>query len=1508
MAKKAQSSEKKHKNTQPKALSNPSSTGGGGVTYEGRVQASYLLAMYAGWGTPVMPESKITELVYQGKIQGYETDDLICTLVDQAGAQRKALIQIKRTVSAIASNPAFKETISAAWFDFKNSTLFAKRADRLVLVFDADGDSNMQGAVTIAESARTSLSGAEFARKVAAENFSSEKRRNALRAVVGFLTDILEGPIDQDELHQFMQHLWFISHHLSTENTSEFAGILNQIKILLGSDLAPNPIGIWAELTGACSRLNGLAASLSYDNLDAQISSRLAQGFKRHRESGASSIEISVLSEPITPKVIGDLTTPGIARMEVSVAATDATAVKSATPIESLLPSGRDSSVNKVISAQLDAINKKLTEGRYKDAMENIIVLGSDLGPFDSHQKARWYLQRGVAHWHLEETEQAANDFILASEITSDDDKVAAARIRGYLLQENLPLALQAAMGANERFPQSLHVWVASANASMADGRSIDLKDVPPAHRSHAGALHIVSWSHLQAKEWQTAVDFAVRAIQADDANFFTRHAALIVGLDSVIHDKVAATFRLLTKTDRENLQAVASAFEPRAERLWSSQAVGTVPQAATNLALIFLLLQEPNRALEVVQEAAFHGVSAPQLKRVELEALSLSDQVAQALVKGREYLADLDEPALVGLAQLGGQQADLALIDEIIGAANKIEFSNPAGKDALKAVRLIAHWSHRDKAQVLAELKISFNAETTGLPVAVAATRIFFAADEEFRTQQALARVESLAKQSARPEEKLLLAELLFDIKKYEAAIPYYRDVLPDGQHSELHNKLLCCYMKAGRLKAAKRLLESFPIGWAEDDDARSLAIELGQAAGDWPMLATLTDAQLRRAPKHVSSWLFKLACLVRTAALSDVQAFLNNATIDLEGKVQQIGKLAAFELRYGLKEKGMRRLYRMRRLQQQNADSASEMVIAIVGAGSGLPYLLNQPKTVVIGSAFVIADENNVERNLAIDPEEFPQLPETDEFKNPSNFETAQFLGAKIGEIVNVPIGLGRSRPYRIVSILSSYRRLLDLSHLAINRSLKPNSKLASFSMPETADGPDISALLEQLRKQSEHASRTLETYDKHPITIGMLARMLGKNSIDIVRGWDHSKPLYVCTGTAEERSRAAALFKDDSAGFVIDSATLAELVLIEGVEALAVLKRLFVTAATVDAVKGKLEVDAALPSSATMFEKDGKYYFTEYSESDKKRDSDFLQKMSDAIDHYCEVAPAYGPEIEGAELEKIQDIVSEEEHAMLLLAAEQGLHLISTDARLNLIGSFLHIQAVWPQALLGAAVEANVIPQYDYSLAVARLLISGRSFTAVTALDFLAICQQNDQLLQYAVSKMKRYLAADSIEYQGAYVVTQNFIGLLIAREEQLGVVGEFMAHLVDGLSRHRHAPPTKVLFEQLLFHVSEIITNRTLYDSYTSVRRGYDEAERAAIVAVGSYYGKVLAWSKEAFLERKIYVNVLMIGTEPVLRYDLDGDEEQNAVLELIAPSSPVSELKIEGDDAFHPSSE
>ena len=70
-----------------KQLSNPFSTGGGGGHFEAHVQASFVALMLTGGYAPCLPCWPITEIKLQGKIDGYDTDDLI-VFVEKA-TQRK---------------------------------------------------------------------------------------------------------------------------------------------------------------------------------------------------------------------------------------------------------------------------------------------------------------------------------------------------------------------------------------------------------------------------------------------------------------------------------------------------------------------------------------------------------------------------------------------------------------------------------------------------------------------------------------------------------------------------------------------------------------------------------------------------------------------------------------------------------------------------------------------------------------------------------------------------------------------------------------------------------------------------------------------------------------------------------------------------------------------------------------------------------------------------------------------------------------------------------------------------------------------------------------------------------------------------------------------------------------------------------------------------------------------------------------------------------------------------
>jgi hypothetical protein len=96
-----------------KNLSNPSSTGGIGVHFEGHVQASFVTLMLTGGYAPCLPCWPITEVKLQGKIDEFDTDDFI-VVVKNNKEQRKLLGQIKHSIEITKGSRLFGEVLQAA--------------------------------------------------------------------------------------------------------------------------------------------------------------------------------------------------------------------------------------------------------------------------------------------------------------------------------------------------------------------------------------------------------------------------------------------------------------------------------------------------------------------------------------------------------------------------------------------------------------------------------------------------------------------------------------------------------------------------------------------------------------------------------------------------------------------------------------------------------------------------------------------------------------------------------------------------------------------------------------------------------------------------------------------------------------------------------------------------------------------------------------------------------------------------------------------------------------------------------------------------------------------------------------------------------------------------------------------------------------------------------------------------------------------------------------------------
>ena len=91
-----------------KNLSNPFSTGGGGAHFEASIQASFVVLMLTGGFAPCLPCWPIVEIKLQGKIDGFDTDDLIVVVENPDNKERRKLLcQVKYSIDVTQGSTLF---------------------------------------------------------------------------------------------------------------------------------------------------------------------------------------------------------------------------------------------------------------------------------------------------------------------------------------------------------------------------------------------------------------------------------------------------------------------------------------------------------------------------------------------------------------------------------------------------------------------------------------------------------------------------------------------------------------------------------------------------------------------------------------------------------------------------------------------------------------------------------------------------------------------------------------------------------------------------------------------------------------------------------------------------------------------------------------------------------------------------------------------------------------------------------------------------------------------------------------------------------------------------------------------------------------------------------------------------------------------------------------------------------------------------------------------------------
>jgi len=202
-----------------KKLSNPFSTGGGGAHFEAHVQASFVALMLTGGYAPCLPCCPIVGIKLQGKIDGYDTDDLIVVVENPDSKKRRKLLgQVKHSISITQGSELFGEVMQAAWNDFNNPEIFTKGQDGIALITGPISATDEHNVQWLLNQAKHTKDVDEFFRNVEQARFSPSKSEEKLQAIQHHLKAANNGQdVNRADLYSFLRHFYLLGYDLGSE-------------------------------------------------------------------------------------------------------------------------------------------------------------------------------------------------------------------------------------------------------------------------------------------------------------------------------------------------------------------------------------------------------------------------------------------------------------------------------------------------------------------------------------------------------------------------------------------------------------------------------------------------------------------------------------------------------------------------------------------------------------------------------------------------------------------------------------------------------------------------------------------------------------------------------------------------------------------------------------------------------------------------------------------------------------------------------------------------------------------------------------------------------------------------------------------------------------------------------------------------------------------------------------------------------------------------------------------
>ncbi len=273
-------------------ISNPFSTGGGGVNYERYVQAYFLFHMVSGDRCPLM-KMPIVRMDFQAKILGCDTDDLVVT-TSMGSKTARLLCQIKHEVTISPGNKTFQKVLAAAWSDFCKPD-FRRDSDKIALIAATASEKSKHIMDKLHKYACNTETVEAFLNRVNTPRYTAEYVREAYSAIKNRLQET-----DDNAVWQFLKCFVLYLLDLSpSENNNTYSSLHSVIRDRTTQESEP----VWSRLCEQCGIWNENAVSVESSNIPDDIISLFQKTTGMEIEeyiSTFSALDLNSISAPFS--------------------------------------------------------------------------------------------------------------------------------------------------------------------------------------------------------------------------------------------------------------------------------------------------------------------------------------------------------------------------------------------------------------------------------------------------------------------------------------------------------------------------------------------------------------------------------------------------------------------------------------------------------------------------------------------------------------------------------------------------------------------------------------------------------------------------------------------------------------------------------------------------------------------------------------------------------------------------------------------------------------------------------------------------------------------------------------------------------------------------------------------------------------------------------------------------------------------------------------------------------